>query len=80
MINSLRVDKWLWYARFFKSRTMASKFCVGGRLRVNNIIVKKAHYPISVGDVLTFPKGQSIRVVKIEKLDTEFTFISWLFQ
>ena len=68
MKNSLRIDKWLWYARFFKSRTIATKFCVGGRLRVNNIIVKKAHYPISVGDVLTFSKGQCIRVVKIEKL------------
>jgi len=65
---SLRLDKWFWYARFFKSRTLASKFCEAGRVRVNGDIVKKAHYKLTVGDVLTFPKGDHVRVIKVEAL------------
>jgi ribosome-associated heat shock protein Hsp15 len=60
-----RLDKWLWYARFFKSRSLATRFCAGGRMRVNGAVVAKAHYGLRVGDVLTFPKGPFIRVVRI---------------
>ena len=63
--ETLRLDKWLWHARFFKSRTLASTFCVSGRLRVNEGIVNKAHYPLRPGDVLTFPKGPHIRVIRV---------------
>ena len=31
---TLRLDKWLWQARFFKSRTLAGRFCAAGRVRV----------------------------------------------
>jgi ribosome-associated heat shock protein Hsp15 len=65
---ALRLDKWLWYARFFKSRTLATKFCEAGRLRVNGDIVKKAHYKLCPDDVLTFPKGDHIRVIKVIEL------------
>jgi ribosome-associated heat shock protein Hsp15 len=65
---SLRVDKWLWYARFFKSRTRASEFCASGKLRVSGEIVRKAHRPLHVGDVLTFPHGLRIRVVRVKAL------------
>lgn len=65
---SLRVDKWLWYARFFKSRTRASEFCAMGRLRVSGEIVHKAHRPLRVGDVLTFPLGRRIRVIRVRAL------------
>ena len=66
----LRVDKWLWYARFFKSRTLAGKLCTGHRLRVNGETGIKPHHMIKVGDVLTFPKGLHIRVIKIVALAT----------
>ena len=52
-----RLDKWLWFARFFKSRSLATKVCSSTRLRVNSVPVAKAHYSIKVGDVLTFPLG-----------------------
>ncbi len=61
----LRVDKWLWYARFFKSRSLAAKVCGGGQLRLGGAPVTKAHAQIKVGDVLTFPQGRHIRVVKV---------------
>jgi len=63
--ESLRLDKWLWHARLFKSRSLASRVCGSGRLRVNGTIVRKAHYALRPGDVLTFPKGPHIRVVRI---------------
>ena len=67
-MNSLRVDKWLWYARFFKSRTLAARMSASGRLRINGNPIAKAHHPVKEGDVLTFPKGHHIRVVRIQAL------------
>ena len=61
----LRVDKWLWYARFFKSRSLAVKLCSGRRLRINGETGIKPHHPVKVGDVLTFPKGPHVRVIKV---------------
>lgn len=61
-----RIDKWLWYARFFKSRALAQATCAAGRVRVNRQPAIKPHYRVKIGDVLTFPQGHSIRVVKIE--------------
>ena len=60
-----RLDLWLWFARFFKSRTLATRFVQTGRLRVNAKIVKKAHHNIRIGDILTFPKLDRIIVVEV---------------
>ena len=69
-MESRRLDKWLWYARFFKSRSLATKFCASGKLRLNEKVVRKAHYGLRVGDVLTFPRGRHIRVVRVVDLGT----------
>jgi ribosome-associated heat shock protein Hsp15 len=68
LTETLRLDKWLWFARFFKTRSLATKFCVSGRLRVNGTIVPKAHALVRVGDVLTFPLGPHVRVIKVARL------------
>jgi ribosome-associated heat shock protein Hsp15 len=60
-----RLDKWLWCARFFKSRSLASKLLGAGRLRLSGKVVNKAHQLVRPGDVLTFPQGPFIRVVKV---------------
>ncbi len=62
---SPRVDKWLWHARFFKSRSLATALCQSGKLRVAGSAVSKAHHRVKVGDVLTFPQGRHIRVVRV---------------
>jgi ribosome-associated heat shock protein Hsp15 len=64
-VERLRIDKWLWYARFFKSRTRASALCVSGKLRLGGDIVRKAHRTLCVGDILTFPQGRRICVVRV---------------
>lgn len=66
--STLRLDKWLWYARFFKSRSSAAKLCAAGKLRLNRMTVWKAHQPVRPGDVLTFPQNWHIRVVKVVAL------------
>ncbi len=68
--DSLRLDKWLWYARFFKSRTLASRLCAAGRVRINRRVVDKAHATLRAGDVLTFPQARAIRVVRVRALGT----------
>ncbi|MBM85241.1 MAG: RNA-binding protein S4 [Rhodospirillaceae bacterium] len=60
-----RLDKWLWCARFFKSRGRASKLLAGRQLRLSGKVVNKAHQLVRAGDVLTFPQGPFIRVVKV---------------
>lgn len=68
--DGIRLDKWLWQARFFKSRSLASKLCAAGKVRVDGAVVTKAHYLVRVGNVLTFPQARDIRVVRIEALGT----------
>lgn len=67
-IAGQRIDKWLWCARFFKSRALATRACHEGRVRVSGQTHAKAHYAVKIGDVLTFPLGPHIRVVRVMAL------------
>ncbi|WP_348260631.1 RNA-binding S4 domain-containing protein [Telmatobacter sp. DSM 110680] len=49
--NSVRIDKWLWAARFFKTRALASKACDLGRIHSNEIEAKPAR-DVRIGDML----------------------------
>jgi ribosome-associated heat shock protein Hsp15 len=66
--DKLRLDKWLWYARFFKTRSLASAQIEAGHLRVNGTHVAKRSFSVAPGDVLTFPQGRAIRVIRVEAL------------
>jgi ribosome-associated heat shock protein Hsp15 len=68
--GGLRLDKWLWYARFFKTRPLAAQLAEKGRIRINRVPVSKPHYRLRPGDVLTFPQGRKIRVVRVLALGT----------
>jgi ribosome-associated heat shock protein Hsp15 len=65
---TLRVDKWLWQARFFKTRSLATKLVKSGKLRINGVLISKPSRSVEVGDILTFPKEIEIRVIKIFNL------------
>lgn len=66
----IRLDKWLWQARFFKTRTLAAKVAAGGHVRVNGTKTDKPAARVGPGDTLTFPQGREIRVVRIAALGT----------
>jgi ribosome-associated heat shock protein Hsp15 len=61
----LRLDKWLWQARFFKTRAIAASLVASGHVRVNGTPVSRPGRDISTGDVLTFPQGAGIRVIRV---------------
>ena len=61
----LRLDKWLWQARFFKSRTLAAELVHGGHLRLNGQRVVKPGATITADDTLTFPQGDRIRLIRV---------------
>ncbi|MEL6506066.1 MAG: RNA-binding S4 domain-containing protein [Pseudomonadota bacterium] len=71
---SQRIDKWLWYARFFKTRSKASTFVNGGNVRVsrgdNANRIEKAATPVQAGDVLSFMIGQRVRIIEIAACGT----------
>ena len=61
----LRIDKWLWYARFFKTRSLASRQVADGHIRLNGVRVQKTAQTVSTGDSLTFPQARTVRVVRV---------------
>ncbi|MFW2588309.1 RNA-binding S4 domain-containing protein [Sagittula sp. SSi028] len=61
----IRIDKWLWHARFFKTRSLAAKVVSGGSCRVNGLSIAKPAYGLGAGDVVTFPQGCDVRVIKM---------------
>ena len=60
-----RLDKWLWHARFVRTRTAAAGLCATGRVRLDGRSVAKPSQPVRPGHVLTFPQGDRIRVVEV---------------
>lgn len=68
MADSLRIDKFLWFARIVKTRALAQELAEKGRLRLNGRLIDKAHAPVRVGDVLSFARRGEVRVLRIEAL------------
>ena len=67
--DSVRLDKWLWAARVFKTRSLAAHACDGGKVDVNALAAKPAK-PLRTGDVVrvTLPQGRQ-RMLKVAGLD-----------
>ena len=64
----LRLDKWLWFARFFKTRSLAATRVAAGDVRVDGERVKKRSTIIQAGSVLTFAIGDYVRVIQIDAI------------
>ena len=64
----MRLDKWLWHARFFKSRTLAARHVEAARCRLDGRVVDKPHATVAPGMVLTFALGPRVRVLRIKAL------------
>lgn len=62
---TIRVDKWLWHARFYKTRPLAQAAAASGRLRLNGQRIEKASTGVKAGDVLTVVRGNEVLAVRI---------------
>jgi len=60
-----RIDKWLWFARLAKSRSLAQKLVTGGKVRVNRDKIDTSSRLVRPGDVLTVAFERQVRVIKI---------------
>ncbi len=60
-----RLDKWLWCARFMKARAACATWIEQGSVRINRQPTDKPHARLRPGDVLTFPSGGTVRVVRV---------------
>jgi len=64
MADAVRIDKWLWAARLFKTRSLATEAVLGGRVHVNDQRVKPAK-DVHVGDVVEVTIGPLRRTVHV---------------
>jgi len=67
MAESLRLDKWLWAARFYKTRSIAASAIDGGKVQVNGTRVKRGK-PIQVGDRIRIRKGPYESLIEVVRL------------
>lgn len=69
-METIRIDKWLWHARFFKTRSLASRVVAAGKLRIDGTLISKPARTVGPGNVLTFAKDDRIRVIQIDAIGT----------
>jgi len=63
-----RLDQWLWFARFAKSRSLAARLCAAGAVAVNGSPVKKPNHLIRIGDIVLVPQGGWQHTVRVAAL------------
>ena len=68
MTEKIRLDTWLWYARFYKSRSLSSKAILSGKLRINSNKITKPATKVKTNDVLTLNYVNEIRIIQIQSL------------
>jgi ribosome-associated heat shock protein Hsp15 len=68
--TSRRLDQWLWFARFVKSRSLAARLCGSGAIDVNGAAVAKPNHTVRQGDIVTLPQGSWQRTVEVLALGT----------
>ena len=68
--SKLRVDKWLWYARILKTRTLAASCVKTGKVRVNQEKITSPSRNLVPGDVLTVTLPRQIKILKVVELGT----------
>jgi len=64
----MRIDKWLWHARFYRSRPMAQEAAASGMIRVNGARIAKPSATVGPGDIVTLPRGREVLAVRVSAL------------
>ena len=60
-----RIDKWLWFTRIVKTRSLAAKLVEEGHVRVNSVRTEQASKPVKPGDVVTVALAHDVRVMRV---------------
>ena len=63
--TATRIDKWLFHARFYRTRALAQAAAEGGRVRRNGVRVEKPAQTVRPGDILTLGKGKELLTLRI---------------
>jgi ribosome-associated heat shock protein Hsp15 len=66
-MDRVRIDKWLWCVRLYKSRTLATEACEAGKVRVSGQPAKPAR-TVKIGDIITATVGNVTRTVRVLRL------------
>ena len=64
----MRIDKYLFFIRLVKTRSLAQKLVEERHMRVDGRVIERAHAEVKVGNVLTFPLNDRVRVIRIEAI------------
>jgi len=68
MAERVRIDKWLWHARFYRSRSQAQQAAASGLLRLNGARLEKPSVGVGPGDVVTLPRGRAVLAIQVEAI------------
>lgn len=66
--ETIRLDKWLWQARFYKTRSLAAEAIEAGRIRVDGVRVTKPGRSVRVGSTITLRQNAGVRLVRIAEM------------
>ncbi len=66
--TTMRLDRFLWFARLAKTRSAAQAIATNNRLRIDGRPIDRAHAAVRIGNVLTFLSNNAVRVIRIEAL------------
>ncbi|MFZ1815162.1 MAG: RNA-binding S4 domain-containing protein [Rhizobiaceae bacterium] len=62
---ALRIDRWLWFARLARSRTLAQRLVKSGKVRLNRQKIATSSQMLKCGDILTLSLPQGVRVLEV---------------
>jgi ribosome-associated heat shock protein Hsp15 len=68
MSETMRLDRFLWFARLAKTRDVAQAMACDGHLRIDGRAIDRAHAPVRIGNILTFVHQREVRVLRVEAL------------
>jgi ribosome-associated heat shock protein Hsp15 len=60
-----RLDKWLFHARFYRTRSLAQAAAIAGKVRLNGMKIDKPSHALKPGDILTLGKGRAVIAVRV---------------
>ena len=64
-VSSQRIDKWLWHARFIKTRSLSQKLVKAGKVRVNREKITNPSHPVKPENVLTLTLAREIKIIRV---------------